>query len=333
VVPAILNGSAWLPIDRLSGTSLPGGMQQGFYKDGDTVHLLTRASGTFTLLHDLVAPKKPKGFKGKNSAGRLVLSWKATTDNSGLIDAYLVYANGTLAQTVGSSTLSVDMGAFSLSDTRSFQVAARDAAGNTSAKTAALVVVPKTARLTLAKAKSALTKRGLKAGKIAYVFSSVPKGAVVSAGRSGLVRRGTAVPLTVSKGPASRSHSRGTPEPTYDPPTSPPPTTPAPPPTSPTQPTLVGGDPPQPDTSAGAGAAEPESFNSAEVSSARRTAGLVLLGALFLGAAAMAVRARRRMLSPAPKAESFDGPILFWDERLVRATASTFRRLAGLTRL
>ena len=176
VVPAFLNGSAWQPIPRLSGTNLPSGMPQGFYKDGDTVHLLTRSAGTYTLLRDLVAPKKPKGFKGKSSAGRLVLNWKATTDNSGLVDAYLIYVNGAVAQTVSGSTLTVDMGAFSLRDRRSFQLAARDAAGNVSGKTVALVVVPKVAKLPLAKAKSALTKRGLKAGEISYVFSSLAEG-------------------------------------------------------------------------------------------------------------------------------------------------------------
>jgi len=86
-------------------------------------------------------------IKGKNAAGRLVLSWKATTDNSGLVDAYLVYVKGAISQTLPGSELSVDMGAFSMSDTRSFQVAARDAAGNVSGKTFALVVIPKVAKL------------------------------------------------------------------------------------------------------------------------------------------------------------------------------------------
>ncbi len=234
VVPAILNGSAWLPIARLSGTTLPGGTQRGFYKDGDTVHLLTRGSGTFTLLRDLAAPKKPKGFKGKNVAGRLVLSWKAPTDNSGLVDAYLVYANGTISQTVPAPQLSADMGAFSLSDKRSFQVAARDAAGNVSGKTSALVVIPKVARLSLAKAKTALSKRGLKTGKISYVFSSVPKGSVVAAGKSGLATRGSSVPLKVSKGLARDSNpsDTSTPPPAYQPPSYSPPPPPTPPPTS-----------------------------------------------------------------------------------------------------
>ena len=30
--------------------------------------------------------------------------------------------------------------------------------------------------------------------------------------------------------------------------------------------------------------------------------------------------------------ENLDGPIMFWDERVIRATASTFRRLTRLNR-
>jgi len=328
-LPAALNGAAWVPVARLSGTTLPGGQQMGFYKDGDTVHLLTREAGTFTLLRDVATPTKPKGFKGKNVGGRLVLSWKAATDNSGLIDAYLVYAKGSLVATVNAPTLSVDIGVYSTKDGRSFQVATRDAAGNVSGKTPPLVIVPKVAKLALAKAKAALTKRGLKVGKIVYVSSSQAKGTVVSAAKSGLVRRGTAISLKVSRGTASRPAD--TPQTTYGPTsTMPPPYSPAPGTTPPTtSPPPLTGDPPGPETSASAGEAEAESFNQSEVSSARRTAGLVLLAGLFLGAGAMALRARRRLLAQAPNAENLDGPILFWDERLVRAVGSAFRRVVG----
>jgi hypothetical protein len=332
VVPAFLNGSAWQPIPRLDGTSLPGGAERGFYKDGDTVHLLARGTGTFTLLRDLAKPTKPKSFKGRNAAGRLVLSWKTPTDNSGLVDAYLVYVNGTIGQPVPASQLSADMGAFSQRDTRSFQVAARDAAGNVSGKTFALVVVPKVAKLSLAKAKTALSKRGLKTGTVSYVFSaSIPKGSVVSAGKSGLVTRGSAVPLAVSKGRAGRSTSRDTtiPPPTYPPSTTPPPTSPPPTPL-PTDTPLPDAGQAEPETTAGADEAEPEpeSFTATKVSSARRTAGLALLACLFLGAGAMALRARRRLIAPMT-AENVDGPILFWDERLLRGTASAIRRAFG----
>ena len=128
-VPAVLDGGSWRPASQLAGTTLPAGSQDGFYKVGDTVHLLTRATGSFTLLRDDVAPTKPGGFKGSNKAGRLVLEWNASTDQSGQIGGYLVYANGALAQTLGPNARSADMGAFSQKDARSFQVAARDAAG------------------------------------------------------------------------------------------------------------------------------------------------------------------------------------------------------------
>ena len=93
------------------------------------------------------------------------------------------------------------MGKFSLRDARTFQVAARDTAGNIGVRTNALVIVPKLARLTLAKAKSALGNRGLKVGKISRAFSSLAKGKVISAGKRGVVSQGTAVPLKISKGP------------------------------------------------------------------------------------------------------------------------------------
>jgi hypothetical protein len=37
------------------------------------------------------------------------------------VDAYLVYVNGAVSETLPGSELSVEMGAFSMSDTRSFQ--------------------------------------------------------------------------------------------------------------------------------------------------------------------------------------------------------------------
>jgi hypothetical protein len=43
----------------------------------------------------------------------------------------------------------------------------------------------------------------------------------------------------------------------------------------------------------------------------------------------MALRARRRLIAPMAAAENLDGPILFWDERLLRSTASALRRAFG----
>jgi PASTA domain len=302
----------------------------------------TADSGLRTVAVDNGLPSAPRKFSGGKKNGRLVLSWKPATDAASAITAYHVYANSSLVKTLDASKRSVDMGRFKTSDARRFQVAAQDAAGNVSAKTVALVVVPNVAKLSLAKAKTALSKRGLKAGKVSYVYSSIPKGSVVSAGKSGLVARGTAVPLRVSKGPlGSRATLYSSPPyeppayqpPAYQPPVSTPPASPgavdSPPPTDPP---LNGGEAADPEAESGVGAAEPESFNQAEVSNPRRTAGFVLLPVLFLGAGAMALRARRRLIAPVTRAENFDGPILFWDERFLRGAAALFRRAFAITR-
>ena len=93
----------------------------------------------FSWAVDTTAPAAPGAFKGSNKSGRLVLTWTPPTD-AGLVDAYLLYTNGTLAKITDSATLSADMGKFSLRDARTFQVAARDTAGNIGVRTNALVI-------------------------------------------------------------------------------------------------------------------------------------------------------------------------------------------------
>ena len=42
----------------------------------------------------------------------------------------------------------------------------------------------------------------------------------------------------------------------------------------------------------------------------------------------MALRARRRLIAPMANAENIDGPILFWDERLLHAVGNALRRVS-----
>ena len=201
VIPAVFESGAWRPLAEAPSTGLPASWSDGFAYDGTNVRILTRHLSLFALLEDVQAPTKPGGFKGTVKRGRFSLSWTAATDNSGLISAYRVYANGILVKTVAGSKRSVGMGKFKLTDRRSFQVAAVDTAGNGGPKTRALKIVPKLAKLTLAAAKSALKKRGFKTGKITYRTSaSVPKGKVIKGAASGLRPAGAKIGLTVSKG-------------------------------------------------------------------------------------------------------------------------------------
>jgi hypothetical protein len=352
VIPATLESGSWRTIERIpSGTSLPSGWSDGFYKSGSDVHILTKHLSTFSLLKDVQVPSKARGFSGAKQNGRLLLKWKAATDNSA-VDAYLVYANGSLVKTVGSSARSADLGRFKTSDARSFQVAARDAAGNIGAKTRSLVIVPALEKLTLGQAQARLTARGLRSGALRFVYSTrIAAGRIVSAS-TGVLFKGSAVALTVSKGPVGSSY------------------TPPPPTTSSgggasgyggygtgttggssfvgtTSGTTSGGSTPPSSTTGGTGGGsvtpaagtggsetiggvEPESFTPGDdkTSGLRRLLGLTLLGGAFLAAGAVALRARRPRF---PRGDETAGvePLLFWDERVLHAVTASVRRVTG----
>jgi hypothetical protein len=344
VVPATLVNGAWRTIAPVpSGQTLPSGWDDGYYKAGADVHILTRHLSSFGLLQDVKAPARPGSFSGLRSNGRLVLAWKAPKDNSGLIGAYLVYANGKVVKTLAGSARSVGMGPYKTTDSRSFRVAARDAAGNVGAKTEALVIVPALKSLVLAQAKSRLTGRGLETGTVSYAYSAtVEAGRVISATRGGVVRKGTAIGLSISRGsgstaphvPATTSYG-GTSLPPFSSggaPTGVTPTAggipgtpiPSPLPSTPSTPSTDAEE---------VHDVQPESFVPAEAdesgSGLRRLLGLVLLGGAFLAAGGIAWGARRPKLHPAPASSSNLEPLLLWDQRLARTVATAVRRLAG----
>jgi hypothetical protein len=340
VVPATFESGAWRAIAPIpSGQTLPSGWQDGFYRSGPEVHVLTKHLSTFSLLKDVQSPTKPSSFSGSRSNGRLVLKWKAATDN-GVVAAYLVYANGKVVRTLGASARSVDMGRFKSSDSRSFQVAARDSAGNVGARTRTLVIVPNLAKLLVGQAKARLAGRGLRAGALSYAYSTtVGAGRVISA-RTGVVFKGAAVGLKVSRGPLARNGAviitgasggtgsggtnyGGTPTPS-----------PYQPGSAPIQ-TGSGVGSPAPSESGGAGGVggvEPQSFTPADddtTSPLRRLAGLALLGGAFVAAGGVALRARRPRLPRPVQSGGTVEPLLFWDERLLHTVTASFRRLMG----
>jgi hypothetical protein len=342
IVPATFENGSWRAIAPIpSGQTLPSGWQDGFYRSGSDVHILTKHLTSFSLLKDVQAPTKPGSFSGSRSDGRLVLKWKAATDN-GVVGAYLVYANGNVVRTLAASARSVQMGRFKTSDSRRFQVAARDSAGNVGAKTRALVIVPGLAKLTLAQANARLVGRGLRAGAVSYAYSTtIDAGRVISAG-SGVVFTGAAVGLKVSRGPSGRTSysipagttgSGGTNYGgrTYG-------GTPTPSPfSSGSGPTQSGSDvgspaPSESGDSTGVGQVEPQSFTPADddtTSPLRRLLGLALLGGAFVAAGGVALRARRPRLTPPVQGSGTFEPLLFWDERLLHAVTSSVRRFTG----
>ena len=345
VIPATFESGAWRAIAPIpSGQSLPSGWQDGFYRTDSQIHILTKHLSSFSLLKDVQSPAKPSSFSGSRSNGRLILKWKAATDN-GVVSAYLVYANGKVVRTVGASARSVNMGRFKNSDSRSFQVAARDSAGNVGAKTRTLVIVPSVANLPVSQAKTRLAGRGLRAGAVSYAYSATIRAGRVISARSGVVFKGAAIGLKVSRGPSGRYSSAiptgtsggtgssgtnyggggygGSPTPSSSPAGS-----------GPLQ-TGSGGSslaPSESGDSGGVGEVEPQSYTPADddtTSPLRRLMGLALLGGAFVTAGAVALRARRpRLPRPAQSGETVE-PLLFWDDRLVHAVSTSVRRLTG----
>jgi hypothetical protein len=345
IVPATFESGAWRAIAPIpSGQNLPSGWQDGFYRSGSEVHILTKHLSSFSLLKDVQSPTKPRSFSGSRSKGRLVLKWKAATDN-GVVSAYLVYVNGKVVRTLGASARSVDMGRFKSSDSRSFGVAARDSAGNVGAKTRTLVVVPSVAKLLLSEAKTRLAAGGLRAGAVSYAYSAtIAAGRVISA-RTGVAFKGAAVALQVSRGPSGRN--------AYSIPTATsggtgsggtsyggtnyggtPTVSPFSPGSTPTQNSSGEGSPAPTESGdpSGVGGVEPQSYIPADddtTSPLRRLLGLALLGGAFAAAGGVALRARRpRHPRPAPSGETVE-PLLFWDDRLVHAVTTSVRRFTG----
>jgi chitodextrinase len=79
---------------------------------------------------DSTAPTKPTGLNAVTSAGRVDLTWQASTDNVA-VTAYDIYRNGSLLVEVGAITSYADT-TVAPNTTYTYEVRARDAAGNAS---------------------------------------------------------------------------------------------------------------------------------------------------------------------------------------------------------
>jgi hypothetical protein len=223
------------------------------------------------------------------------------------------------------------MGKFKLTDKRAFRVSAVDVAGNEGAKSGALKVVPKLAKLSLSAAKSALKKRGFKAGKVKRKASStVPSGKVIAGAKSGLQPAGAKIGLTVSKGSGAskRPVTPAAPLPPTAPPAAPTPTTgsttPPPPPAPQAAPTVAPPVTSPPAAPAPEAAAQPKRGRViplvgprvGSLSDLRRELGFGLLAAAFSIALVAGLRARR----PASSGTPGEGdPMLLWDQRIIQA--------------
>ena len=180
---------------------LPDGWQDGFYRVGSTMHILTRHLSTFAVIDDKTPPAAPSNIHALVWDGKLELQWTPGADNSGTVSEFHVYRNDTPIGTLGAGGTFYTVGPYSLGDTAAYSVSETDAAGNESARSRALVVVPALQGLTLAQAVTVLGAHGLSAGALTGVVSDRPAGTVVGE-TPGTALDGTSIPLQLSTGQA-----------------------------------------------------------------------------------------------------------------------------------
>ena len=150
---------------------------------------------------DVQAPNTPPGFSGSLSKGKLTLRWGAASDGSGVAPTYALLVANARAAVYPATQRQTVVNGVKAGDLRGFQIQAEDGAGNASAPSYALKVLPVLKKLTVRAAKAALAKRGFRQGKLTKKRStSVPKGRVIRAAGPTVARVGTAVPLLVSAG-------------------------------------------------------------------------------------------------------------------------------------
>ncbi|TML63989.1 MAG: hypothetical protein E6G22_05250, partial [Actinobacteria bacterium] len=165
-IPATSEGHGWRVLAPLAGTTLPAGADDGFYRVGDTVHVLTRHLSLWALVRDTQAPASPTGFHGTVAGGRLTLYWTPSPDGGAAGDQVVLYVDGKEAGRYPTSQTQADLGPFGFDDTGAFALAQVDAVGNVGERTIELRGLPELAGKTQADAATALAGRGFHVGAV-----------------------------------------------------------------------------------------------------------------------------------------------------------------------
>ncbi len=176
--------SAWASVAPLAGASLPAGRADGYYRDGASVHVLTRHLTFFGLGLDNEAPTPPRHFAGVVAGDGLTLRWIPGIDQSGQLGNVLLYVNGESYREFGPTEFEAKLGAFAANDTRRFTLVQRDAAGNSSGHTEVLRAVPVLAGKSLDQAAAVLRDAGFAVGGVRTqsVAGAVPGTVIAPAG-------------------------------------------------------------------------------------------------------------------------------------------------------
>ena len=188
----------------LDGSTLPAARRDGFYRDSDGVHVLTRHLTFFGLMLDDEAPSEPRDLAGVVADDGLTLRWIPGTDSSGQLGNVVLFVNGEPYRNFGPTELEAKLGAFAAGDTRTFTLVQLDAAGNTSRQTRALRAVPQLTGKSLDEATAALGAAGFALGRVLEEpIATVVPGTVVGPADLKLALESSAIDLVVARGVAS----------------------------------------------------------------------------------------------------------------------------------
>jgi hypothetical protein len=202
LLPATVDNGAWRLIRRVpTDGQLPSDWEDGYYRTGSIVHVLTRHLSIFGMAEDQTPPDAPTNLNGTVNNGLLTLRWDATHQTGKEITGFVLFADDQPISNLGATELEYTVGTFDPAETRSFSIVETDTAGNSSVRSAAIKIVPQLAGLTLDDARTALTAKGFGVGTITVVDSQRAAGTIVGPTDRVTATVGSVLPLQVSAGP------------------------------------------------------------------------------------------------------------------------------------
>jgi hypothetical protein len=207
-VPATFENGAWRSIPELSATqTLPIGMEDGYWRDGAAVHVLTRHLTMFGLLAAsttlTIAP--PVDVAGVVADDGLTVRWVPGMPDE-QISNFSLYIDGQGVQSFGRQEYEAKLGQIAATDPRSFAMTETNLGHQESVSSTVLRVVPPVAGLTLAQASAALATRTFTVGKTVAVYApNVPAGTIVGPTDVQVLPEGSAVDLQVGSTTTAQS--------------------------------------------------------------------------------------------------------------------------------
>jgi hypothetical protein len=201
--------SNWNRMSYLAGATLPAPQRDGFYRDANAVHVLTRHLTHFGLMLDDDAPTPPRHLAGVVERDGLTIRWIPGIDSSGQLGNVLLSVDGQDYRFYGPTEFEAKLGAFAAGDTRTFTLVQLDAAGNHSAPTPPLRAVPNVVGRSLDDAAVLLAARGFTVGQVREEANALyAPGTVVGPAKIRLAIVNSAVDLVLARAPGTAPQTK-----------------------------------------------------------------------------------------------------------------------------